>query len=241
MGYQAGHVLSCAAAECVRISLGHCSLLEANIRLNFPSHVGSRHADMGEGAHGTRCRCQVVQAIPWIGRRCFDAMRWHCLLMRRAANIFVTYSNTPWLDWSSPACKCGKAIAHFIYGDLGTELTCAKPNGFLHLVTSLMDLYTHGKNRCYSTNNISVDTFTPATERGLPVTKTVSRIPLQDILARVVGDVPIMSNHHVVDFTDAGNKVNEQVHGDHLMDILIALEMDIIDHIHKASNPPTRK
>jgi hypothetical protein len=39
----------------------------------------------------------------------------------------------------------GKAIAHFIYGDLSTELTCAKPNGFLNLVTSLMDLYTHGK------------------------------------------------------------------------------------------------
>jgi hypothetical protein len=36
-------------------------------------------------------------------------------------------------------------------------------------------------------------------------------MPLQDILARVVGDVPIMSNHRVVDFTDAGNKVNEQV------------------------------
>lgn len=49
----------------------------------------------------------VVQAIPWIGRRCFDAMRWHCLLMRRAANLFVRYNNTPWLDWSSPACKCG--------------------------------------------------------------------------------------------------------------------------------------
>jgi hypothetical protein len=35
--------------------------------------------------------------------------------------------------------------------------------------------------------------------------------PCRIFLLVWLANVPIMSNHHVVDFTDAGNKVNEQV------------------------------
>ncbi|KAM0895750.1 hypothetical protein ACQ4PT_023648 [Festuca glaucescens] len=54
---------------------------------------------------------------------------------------------------------------------------------------------------------IKFDTFTPAAERGLPVTRVVSRMLLQEILARAVGDDAIMNDCHVVDFTDDGDKV----------------------------------
>ncbi|GJN27453.1 hypothetical protein PR202_gb15481 [Eleusine coracana subsp. coracana] len=54
---------------------------------------------------------------------------------------------------------------------------------------------------------IKFDTFTPAAERGLPVTRVISRMTLQQILARAVGDDAILNESHVVDFVDDGNKV----------------------------------
>ncbi|XP_042502239.1 zeaxanthin epoxidase, chloroplastic [Macadamia integrifolia] len=54
---------------------------------------------------------------------------------------------------------------------------------------------------------IKFDTFTPAAKRGLPVTRVISRITLQQILARAVGEDVIMNGSNVVDFEDDGNKV----------------------------------
>lgn len=51
------------------------------------------------------------------------------------------------------------------------------------------------------------DTFTPAAERGLPVTRVISRMTLQKILATAVGDDIILNGSNVVDFEDDGNKV----------------------------------
>ncbi|CAN6228330.1 unnamed protein product [Urochloa humidicola] len=51
------------------------------------------------------------------------------------------------------------------------------------------------------------DTFTPAAERGLPVTRVISRMTLQQILARAVGEDAILNGSHVVDFIDDGSKV----------------------------------
>ena len=51
------------------------------------------------------------------------------------------------------------------------------------------------------------DTFTPAAERGLPVTRVISRMALQEILARAVGEDVIMNASNVVNFVDDGNKV----------------------------------
>ncbi|KAG2566552.1 zeaxanthin epoxidase, chloroplastic-like isoform X2 [Panicum virgatum] len=51
------------------------------------------------------------------------------------------------------------------------------------------------------------DTFTPAAERGLPVTRVISRMTLQQILARAVGDDAILNDSHVVNFIDDGSKV----------------------------------
>lgn len=51
------------------------------------------------------------------------------------------------------------------------------------------------------------DTFTPAAERGLPVTRVISRMTLQQILARAVGAEIIMNESNVVDFNDDGEKV----------------------------------
>jgi len=58
---------------------------------------------------------------------------------------------------------------------------------------------------------IKFDTFTPAAERGLPVTRVISRMTLQQTLARAVGDDAILNGSHVVDFIDDGSKVNEQI------------------------------
>ncbi|KAL2522757.1 Zeaxanthin epoxidase [Forsythia ovata] len=55
---------------------------------------------------------------------------------------------------------------------------------------------------------IKFDTFTPAAERGLPVTRVISRMTLQQILARAVGEDIIMNESNVVDFEDDGQKVN---------------------------------
>lgn len=54
---------------------------------------------------------------------------------------------------------------------------------------------------------IKFDTFTPAAERGLPVTRVVSRMALQEILACAVGEDVILNGSNVVDFIDHGNKV----------------------------------
>ncbi|KAG0480113.1 hypothetical protein HPP92_010971 [Vanilla planifolia] len=54
---------------------------------------------------------------------------------------------------------------------------------------------------------IKFDTFTPAAERGLPITRVISRMSLQEILAKAVGDDVIVNDSNVVDFVDDGNKV----------------------------------
>ncbi|GAB2282616.1 hypothetical protein Dimus_017155 [Dionaea muscipula] len=54
---------------------------------------------------------------------------------------------------------------------------------------------------------IKFDTFTPAVERGLPVTRVISRMMLQQILACAVGDDAIINESNVVSFEDDGNKV----------------------------------
>ncbi|KAM0975723.1 hypothetical protein ACFX13_019004 [Malus domestica] len=55
---------------------------------------------------------------------------------------------------------------------------------------------------------VKFDTFTPAVERGLPVTRVISRMTLQQILARAVGDDIIINGSNVVNFEDVGDKVN---------------------------------
>lgn len=57
---------------------------------------------------------------------------------------------------------------------------------------------------------IKFDTFTPAAERGLPVTRVISRMALQEILARAVGEDVIMNASNVVNFVDDGNKVMKE-------------------------------
>nr|XP_027193423.1 zeaxanthin epoxidase, chloroplastic-like isoform X2 [Cicer arietinum] len=49
--------------------------------------------------------------------------------------------------------------------------------------------------------------FLGLAERGLPVTRVISRMALQDILARAVGEDVIMNASNVVDFVDHGTKV----------------------------------
>lgn len=44
-------------------------------------------------------------------------------------------------------------------------------------------------------------------ERGLPVTRDISRMVLEEILARAVGEDIIMNASNVVNFVDDGNKV----------------------------------
>lgn len=51
------------------------------------------------------------------------------------------------------------------------------------------------------------DTFTPAVERGLPVTRVISRMTLQKILVHAVGPEIIENSSNVVDFNDDGQKV----------------------------------
>ncbi|XVF15552.1 hypothetical protein REPUB_Repub09cG0164000 [Reevesia pubescens] len=55
---------------------------------------------------------------------------------------------------------------------------------------------------------IKFDAFTPAAERGLPVTIVISRMTLQEILARAVGEDIIFNESNVVDFEDDGDKVS---------------------------------
>ncbi|KAF9682392.1 hypothetical protein SADUNF_Sadunf05G0104300 [Salix dunnii] len=54
---------------------------------------------------------------------------------------------------------------------------------------------------------VKFDTFTPAAERGLPVTRVISRMTLQQILARAVGEDVILNDSNVVSFQDDGNKI----------------------------------
>ncbi|ESW28796.1 hypothetical protein PHAVU_002G018700 [Phaseolus vulgaris] len=58
---------------------------------------------------------------------------------------------------------------------------------------------------------IKFDTFTPAAERGLPVTRVISRMALQQILARAVGEDAILNDSNVIDFVDHGDKVTVEL------------------------------
>ncbi|OIW19302.1 hypothetical protein TanjilG_24341 [Lupinus angustifolius] len=58
---------------------------------------------------------------------------------------------------------------------------------------------------------VKFDTFTPAVERGLPVTRVISRMALQEILAGAVGEDVIMNGSNVVNFVDDGNKVTVEL------------------------------
>ncbi|RYR28599.1 hypothetical protein Ahy_B01g052743 isoform B [Arachis hypogaea] len=58
---------------------------------------------------------------------------------------------------------------------------------------------------------VKFDTFTPAVERGLPVTRVISRMTLQQILARAVGEDVIMNESNVVNFVDDGSKVTVEL------------------------------
>lgn len=49
-------------------------------------------------------------------------------------------------------------------------------------------------------------------ERGLPVTRVISRMVLQGILARAVGEDIVMNASNVVSFVDDGNKVTREKH-----------------------------
>ncbi|KAL9670920.1 hypothetical protein QQ045_008482 [Rhodiola kirilowii] len=51
------------------------------------------------------------------------------------------------------------------------------------------------------------DTFSPAVKRGLPVTRVISRMTLQQILAKAVGEDVILNSSNVIDFVDNGDKV----------------------------------
>ncbi|XP_020526424.1 zeaxanthin epoxidase, chloroplastic isoform X1 [Amborella trichopoda] len=54
---------------------------------------------------------------------------------------------------------------------------------------------------------VRYDYFTPAAERGLPLTRVISRITLQKILMDAVGPDVVYNMSNVVDFTDDGTKV----------------------------------
>ncbi|XP_045829789.1 zeaxanthin epoxidase, chloroplastic-like [Trifolium pratense] len=58
---------------------------------------------------------------------------------------------------------------------------------------------------------VKFDTFTPAVERGLPVTRVISRMVLQGILARAVGEDIVLNASNVVNFVDDGNKVTVEL------------------------------
>lgn len=55
------------------------------------------------------------------------------------------------------------------------------------------------------------DTFTPAAEKGLPVTRVISRMTLQQVLARAVGPEIIENSSTVVSFEDDGSKVTVEL------------------------------
>lgn len=55
---------------------------------------------------------------------------------------------------------------------------------------------------------VKFDTFTPAVEQGLPVTRVISRMTLQQILASAVGSDVIKNESNVVHFEDDGQKVH---------------------------------
>ncbi|MCH80926.1 zeaxanthin epoxidase chloroplastic-like [Trifolium medium] len=77
---------------------------------------------------------------------------------------------------------------------------------------------------------IKFDTFTPAAERGSSVTRVISRMTLQEILACAVGEDAIWNASNVVDFVDDGPKVVKLLKKDFMMKILQNLE-----------NPPNRR
>ena len=72
-------------------------------------------------------------------------------------------------------------------------------HGFLFLVSCVFFRY------------IKFDTFTPAAEKGLPVTRVISRMTLQQILAKAVGPEIIENSSNVIDFGDDGTTVCVQI------------------------------
>ncbi|XP_020550425.1 zeaxanthin epoxidase, chloroplastic-like [Sesamum indicum] len=73
---------------------------------------------------------------------------------------------------------------------------------------------------------VKFDTFTPAVERGLPVTRVISRMTLQEILAHAVGSDTIMNESNVVDFVDNGEKVTVKLENGHCYegDVLVGAD-----------------
>nr|AAO48941.1 zeaxanthin epoxidase precursor [Chlamydomonas sp. W80] len=77
---------------------------------------------------------------------------------------------------------------------------------------------------------VKFDTFHPAVSKGLPVTRVISRVTLQNILAKAVlrygGPDTIMSNSHVVGFEESNNGVSVTLeNGDvHRGDILVGAD-----------------
>ncbi|KAL6553152.1 Zeaxanthin epoxidase, chloroplastic [Orobanche gracilis] len=73
---------------------------------------------------------------------------------------------------------------------------------------------------------VKFDTFTPAAERGLPVTRVISRMTLQQILARAIGSDTIFNESNVVDFDDHGQKVTVKLENGQLYegDLLVGAD-----------------
>lgn len=77
---------------------------------------------------------------------------------------------------------------------------------------------------------VKFDTFHPAVSKGLPVTRVISRVTLQNILAKAVtrygGPDTIMGNSHVVGFEESNNGVSVTLeNGDvHRGDILVGAD-----------------
>lgn len=59
---------------------------------------------------------------------------------------------------------------------------------------------------------VKFDTYSPAVERGLPITRVISRMKLQQILAKHLGESYVQNGASVVDFEDSGDKVTAILH-----------------------------
>lgn len=89
------------------------------------------------------------------------------------------------------------------------SLICVNFTNYQVVITyKLLGLYLLCWSNMLNFRYIKFDTFTPAAERGLPVTRVISRMALQQILARALGDDSILNDSNVVDFVDNGDKVD---------------------------------
>lgn len=59
----------------------------------------------------------------------------------------------------------------------------------------------------FGTRYVKFDTFTPAADSGLPVTRVISRMTLQEILVKAVGDDIVRNGVTVLNYKDDGSKV----------------------------------